>query len=92
MKFVLTSLLRGGTAGRQRETPSSVNVKLFTGAAHNEVRINLGAANASASLDDNRAWRTIRSALWAFGGELLTSTDEDLGKSTLIVCVPKATP
>ncbi len=63
MKFVLASLLRGGAAGRHRKLPSAVRVKLFTGAVHNEVRINLGGATASPSLDDNRAWRTIRSAL-----------------------------
>ncbi len=90
MKFVLASLLRGGTTGRHGKTPSTAKIELYSGAAHNEVRIDLGTATGSRSLDDNRAWRTIRSALWAFGGELLTSTDENLGNSTLVVCLPKA--
>ncbi|MBS0234725.1 MAG: response regulator [Proteobacteria bacterium] len=88
MKFVLAHVLRGAhDASRLKRVP---RIELFAGTAHNEVRIRLEADRAPISLDASQRWRTVRSALWAFGGELLASTDQDLGKSTLIVCLPKA--
>lgn len=88
MKFVLTHLLRGACSASRAKSP--LRIELFAGRAHNEVRIRLNADQAPISLDANQTWRTVRSALWAFGGELLASSDQDVGKSTLIVCLPKA--
>lgn len=88
MKFILTNMLRNsGANGRQ--SPPSGKIELFCGAAHNEVRLTVPSITSPAAFDDHQTWRTIRSALWAFGGELLTSTDEILGKSTCTVCLPK---
>ncbi|MFA5958652.1 response regulator [Hyphomicrobium sp.] len=90
MKFVLASLLRGGARTRQSQASGAATIELFSGAAHNEVRISLGPDHPPACLDDNQSWRTIRSALWAFGGELLVSADENVGNSTLVLCLPQA--
>lgn len=91
MKFVIANLLRynGVKARRANSIPWS-HIELFAGAAHNEVRLTLAAEHDSLTLDDSQSWRTIRSALWAFGGELLLPSDEKLGKSILVVCLPKA--
>ncbi|MET0408359.1 MAG: response regulator [Hyphomicrobium sp.] len=88
MKFLLTNVLRTLSASRTSEgaTPT---ISLFSGAAHNEVRFGL-AGYTPLALDDHQSWRTIRSALWAFDGELLTSTDENTGSSSLSMCLPKA--
>ena len=87
MKFILWNLLRGSGIKR-RQSVAQAEIVLFAGAAHNEVRLSLPIADAPPPLDDHQTWRTIRSALWAFGGELLSSTDEDLGKSTIVLCLP----
>jgi two-component system probable response regulator PhcQ len=91
MKFVIANLLRnkGGKTRQTNSIPWS-HIELFAGAAHNEVRLTLAASHGTLSLDDNQSWRTIRSALWAFGGELLLPSDEKSGKSTLVICLPKA--
>ncbi len=88
MKFVLSNLLRRGSNASQSE--NLPQIRLLAGTAHNEVRISLAPDQAAVCLDTNQTLRTVRSALWAFGGELLASTDQDLGNSTLIVCLPKA--
>jgi two-component system probable response regulator PhcQ len=90
MKFVLSNLLRGGSDRRYREVSSPVKIQLFAGAAHNEVRISLGAGHPLTALDTNPSERTLRSALWAFGGELLASNDENFGRTSVVVCLPKA--
>ena len=87
MKFILGHLLRGPDPAR---APRRLAVELFAGRAHNEIRIRFGADQSGPAIEDNQTWRTVRSALWAFGGEVLASTDQDLGKSALIVCLPKA--
>lgn len=87
MKFVLGHVLRGPEPSR---VPRRLAVELFAGRAHNEIRIRFGTDQPGPAIEDNKTWRTVRSALWAFGGEVLSSTDQDLGKSTLIVCLPKA--
>jgi two-component system, probable response regulator PhcQ len=88
MKFVLSNLLRlGSNASQSKSLPQ---VRLLAGKAHNEVRISLAPDQAPLCIDTNQTWRTVRSALWAFGGELLASPDQDLGKSTLVVCLPSA--
>lgn len=88
MKFILANLLRNSGAHGRQSQPSG-KIELFCGAAHNEVRLEVPSAAAPRGLDDRQAWRTIRSALWAFGGELLMVNDEKLGKSTFTVCLPK---
>jgi two-component system probable response regulator PhcQ len=86
MKFVLANLLRSTI----KATLSYPKIDLHPGSEHNEVRIVTPSGRVPVSLDDDRSLRTVRCALWAFGGELLASTDEDLGTSTLTVCLPKA--
>lgn len=88
MKFILANLLRNSGANGRQSTPSG-EIELFCGAAHNEVRLSVPAKDVPSTLEDHQTWRTIRSALWAFGGELLTSSDENLCKSTFTVCLPK---
>lgn len=88
MKFILANLLRNSGAHGRQSQPSG-KIELFCGAAHNEVRLEVPSGAAPRGLDDRQAWRTIRSALWAFGGELLMANDEKLGKSTFTVCLPK---
>jgi hypothetical protein len=90
MKFVLSNLLRGGSNRRHGQVASPAQIQLFAGAAHNEVRISLGDGQSFTALDTNQSARTVRSALWAFGGELLAPNDENLGKSSMVVCLPKA--
>lgn len=90
MKFVLANILRGTTKSASSRPGSSPKIELRPGAEHNEVRIVVASDCAPAPLEDNPPWRTVRCALWAFGGELLSSTDENLGTSTLTVCLPKA--
>ncbi len=81
MKFVLANLLRGTTKSASR--PGLLpKIELRSCAEHNEVRIVVGSDCAPVSLEDNPPWRTVRCALWAFGGELLSSIDEKLGTST----------
>ncbi len=88
MKFVLANLLRGTTKSASR--PGLLpKIELRSCAEHNEVRIVVGSDCAPVSLEDNPPWRTVRCALWAFGGELLSSIDEKLGTSTLTMCLPK---
>lgn len=89
MKFVLANVLRGGSDSRQKGTTALYSkIQLFTGEGHNEVRFTFEADQGAAALDE-RAWRTVRSSLWAFGGELLTSADEKQGNRALILCLPK---
>lgn len=88
MKFILANLLRNSGAN-SRQSPPSGQIELFCGTAHNEVRLDVPAKDVPDAIDDHQTWRTIRSALWAFGGELLTSNDENLCKSTFTVCLPK---
>lgn len=87
MKFVLSNLLRG-TGINRRDPVAQAEISLFNGAAHNEVRLSLQTGDISLPPDNHQTWRTIRSALWAFGGELLSLTDENSGKSTLVLCLP----
>jgi two-component system probable response regulator PhcQ len=89
MKFVLANLLRSTTklASRAGSIPQ---IDLISGTEHNEVRIVLASGGTSVSLEDDAAWRTVRCALWAFGGELLSSTDENLCTFSLTMCLPKA--
>jgi two-component system, probable response regulator PhcQ len=90
MKFVLSNLLRGGSNRHHGQVASPAHIQLFAGAAHNEVRISLGDGQSCPALDTDQSARTVRSALWAFGGELLAPSDENLSKSDVVVCVPKA--
>ncbi|SFV38919.1 response regulator [Hyphomicrobium facile] len=85
MKFVLANLLRG--AMKSNAFP---RVELVSGTEHNEVRIVSTLEREPATLENNQSWRTVRCALWAFGGELLSATDISLSTSTLTVCLPKA--
>ncbi|MBY0560579.1 response regulator [Hyphomicrobium sp.] len=85
MKFVLANLLRG--AMKSNTFP---RVELVSGAEHNEVRIISAVDPEPGTMENNQSWRTVRCALWAFGGELLSSTDNNLSISTLTVCLPKA--
>ena len=90
MKFVLANLLRGSrAAGRRARTEPLGEIALFTGAAHNEVRFTLGPEYNHTSVEENPGWRTIRSALWAFGGELLVSNDQNSSRTTLTLHLPK---
>jgi two-component system, probable response regulator PhcQ len=88
MKFVVANLLRGTTKSASRMA-SPPRIELRSHAEHNEVQIVVASDCAPISLDANPTWRTVRCALWAFGGELLSSTDENLGTSTLTMCLPK---
>lgn len=90
MKFVLTNLLRGATKGLTPNLDTFPKVELVSGAEHNEVRITSVLDREPLTLEHNQSWRTVRCALWAFGGELLSSTDKTLGTSTLTMCLPKA--
>ena len=91
MKFVLTNLLRGGTRPSASNPGTFPSIELVSAAGHNEVRITSATSDRGApALENNETWRTVRCALWAFGGELLSSTDKALGKSTLTMCLPKA--
>ncbi len=91
MKFVLTNLLRGGTRSQRSDFDTFPAVELVSAAEHNEVRITAAASDRGpVALENNQSWRTVRCALWAFGGELLSSTDKALGTSTLTMCLPKA--
>ncbi|MFT3730557.1 MAG: response regulator [Hyphomicrobium sp.] len=89
MKFVLSSLLRGGATARRSQPPPPARITLTNGTSHNELRLDLELGQSSMSLDENQAWRTIRSALWAFGGELLVSPANVSGRTSFIVCLPK---
>ncbi|WP_339083730.1 response regulator [Hyphomicrobium sp. ghe19] len=84
MKFVLANLLRGSM-----KSNTFPGVELVSGAEHNEVRIVSTLDCEPAPLENNQ-WRTVRCALWAFGGELLSTTDNSLSTTTLTVCLPKA--
>ncbi len=90
MKFVLTNLLRGATKGPAPNLDTFPRVELVSGSEHNEVRITSVLDREPPTLENNQSWRTVRCALWAFGGELLSSTDKTLGTSTLTMCLPKA--
>ena len=90
MKYVLANLLRGTTKSASSRSEPSPKIELHLGAEHNEVRILVTSDCAPMSLEDNPSWRTVRCALWAFGGELLSSNDENLSTSTLTLCLPKA--
>jgi len=90
MKFVLTNLLRGATKGLTPDLDTFPRVELISGAEHNKVRITSVVDREPLPLENNQSWRTVRCALWAFGGELLSSTDKTLGTSTLTICLPKA--
>jgi two-component system probable response regulator PhcQ len=91
MKFILANLLRGGSSPKARHSQSepSGEIGLFAGAAHNEVRLTIKADAGRGSPENNQAWRSIRSALWAFGGELVVSDQEDSGRTTLTLHLPK---
>jgi two-component system, probable response regulator PhcQ len=90
MKFILTNLLQGNRARpRNAQSALSGKITLFTGAAHNEVTLTLEDSHQELRLEDNNALRTIRSALWAFGGELLVSTNEKPGETSITVHLPK---
>lgn len=90
MKFVLSSVLRRDT-GRANAGLYS-EIKLFAAPSHNEVQLTLGSNEdkGAIALADDQSWRIVRSALWAFGGELQTRLDEKSGRPMLVVCVPKA--
>jgi two-component system probable response regulator PhcQ len=89
MKFVLGNVLRGGKAISQHTTALPAEISLFSGAAHNEVRLFFPAREEQRnSLDDNQTWRTTASALWAFGGELLAFPDQELGKKLIVIRLP----
>jgi two-component system probable response regulator PhcQ len=85
MKFVLANLLRGSM-----KSNTFPRVELVSGAEHNEVRIVSTLDREPMTLENNQSWRTVRCALWAFGGELLSATDNSMSTSTLTVCLPKA--
>jgi two-component system probable response regulator PhcQ len=89
MKFVLANVLRGDGSAEPKDRPVFSKIELYTGSGHNEIRFTLDAEHSALALDD-RAWRTVRSSLWAFGGELLTSADQKDGTRALILCLPKA--
>jgi two-component system, probable response regulator PhcQ len=90
MKFIVANLLRGSRSKARQALPEPFGeIALFTGAAHNEVQLTLGPGVSPAPLEDNQAWRTIRSALWAFGGELLVSIDGVSGRATVTLHLPK---
>jgi two-component system probable response regulator PhcQ len=90
MKFVLTNLLPGCRSQARQIDAAAERIALVNGAAHNELRLTLGSDQARPAFDDNQTWRTIRSALWAFGGELRESADEKSGSHTIILGLPKA--
>ncbi|WP_045836507.1 response regulator [Hyphomicrobium sp. 99] len=91
MKFVLTNLLRSATKSSFSSLDTFPRVELISGAEHNEVRItSVLEREQPLALENNQSWRTVRCALWAFGGELLSSIDKTLSTSTLTMCLPKA--
>jgi two-component system probable response regulator PhcQ len=89
MKFVLANLLRGAMKSPIHTVDTFPRVELISGAEHNEVRIISALDREPVALEDNQSWRTVRCALWAFGGELFASTDKTLSTSTLTMCLPK---
>lgn len=90
MKFILANLLRGGLPrAHHAQSEPLGEIGLFTGAAHNEVRLTIKTDTSPGPREDNQTWRTIRSALWAFGGELLVSNEKDSGRTTLTLHLPK---
>ena len=85
MKFVLANLLRG--AMKSNTFP---RVELVSGSEHNEVRIVSTLDREPTTLKIISPGGRSRCALWAFGGELLSATDNSLSTTTLTVCLPKA--
>jgi two-component system probable response regulator PhcQ len=91
MKFVLSNVLRRDS-GRGTAARLFSEIKLCAAPTHNEVQLTVASGDDAAAhtLADDQSWRIVRSALWAFGGELQTRLDEKTGRLLLVVCVPKA--
>ena len=93
MGFVLSNLLHSALKQAATAASREISVELVSGFDCNEVRITtklqpgteIGEASQHGEFD-----RANRCALWAFGGELVYSSDKTLGRATTSVRLPTA--
>jgi two-component system probable response regulator PhcQ len=85
ISFVLVNLLQSLLRQTPNGTPTEIAVVLAPGIDGDEVRITTGHNTENPEFS-----RTVRCALWAFGGELLHTSDRNLGIATTSVRLPKA--
>jgi len=86
MAFVLSNLLQSATAHLQ-DSRSAIRVTFVRGDC-NEVRITTPGLDRPVETERNTE-RIVRSALWAFGGELLFSSDKTQITQTASICLPR---
>jgi two-component system probable response regulator PhcQ len=89
MKFVLLNVLQG-LIDEVKGQASPIAVELVPGFELNEVRIIAELPSQSDISDETSAIRASRCSLWAFGGELLRSYDENLGMISVHLRLPSA--
>lgn len=87
MTFVLSNLLQSA-CDRLQGIPSGLMITFARGSDCNEVRITTVKTPRSDEASHNLE-RINRSALWAFGGELLFSRDNAHGTETAAICLPR---
>jgi two-component system probable response regulator PhcQ len=87
MAFVLSNMLQS-TIRQLADVRSDISIELVPGHDGNEVRITAQLDGVDGQLREFE--RINRSALWAFGGELLQSSDTDTGTWTTAVRLPNA--
>ncbi|AGK57980.1 response regulator receiver protein [Hyphomicrobium denitrificans 1NES1] len=85
--FVLSNLLQSATE-RLQGNRSGIAIALVPGSDCNEVRITIAKTERADGTAHN-VERINRSALWAFGGELLFSSDNVQGSETASICLPR---
>jgi two-component system probable response regulator PhcQ len=84
--FVLSNLLQSAI-DRLQGNRSGIAIALVLGSDCNEVRITIAKTERPDETAHN-VERINRSALWAFGGELLFSSDNVRGSETASICLP----
>jgi two-component system probable response regulator PhcQ len=87
--FVLTNLLHDMVA-RSRDSRSPIAIALVPGSVYNEVTITVPVSAARPEASDRDLERVNRSALWAFGGELLFSRDSANAAEMASIRLPRA--
>jgi two-component system probable response regulator PhcQ len=85
--FVLSSLLQSATESLH-DGRTGIRIEFVRGRDRNEVRI-ISAEVAKLGVVSPHSERISRSALWAFGGELLFSSDNRNGTQTASICLPR---
>jgi two-component system probable response regulator PhcQ len=85
--FVLSNLLQSAT-DRLQGNRAGISIAFVRGGDCNEVRITTPRHERQGAAEHDNE-RVNRSALWAFGGELLFSSDKTQDTQTASICLPR---